>query len=193
MLNQELDRLAKFISENMIDFHQQENIEWEGSRWCVDMWLEETCVAMQMSEAEYLAKPSKYLENSHAAHKNQIRAYVTYKRGMIKLLEEHKDYSDTLLVCEVGPGMDIVLANSIKKWKKIICYDSNNLMIERLQRYFTDENLETHVVSTHSFPFLNIDRPVILVANVTRLADRYRDVLDNKNIFAIVNGEVLRG
>jgi hypothetical protein len=116
-----------------------------------------------------------------------------YKVKMHKQLLELKNDADVLCVAEVGRGLDILFSNSVKKWKKVICYDHNPIYDDYLHRYF-DDSVEFHNVSTHVFVD-NIDDYIkekcIMVINHTHFRKFYL-IKENKNIVHLIfNGDLI--
>lgn len=186
----------KYIMANQIPFTNQESVVREGHAWCADWWTIEMCRCLILGDEEFNKLPSLFLEHNLLERKDEIIREVGLKRKMVKTLEEHKDFSDNILFCEVGRGIDIVLSNQIKKWKKITCYDNNQFVIEKVQEFFPE--VKGNYISTDKFDFSGIVEPTILIAHKTRIKNREKEIINNKNLLIIVDGalcieEILNG
>lgn len=178
--------LLKYVIDNPIDFSMQESVVRDGHAWCADWWTIEILRCLILGDEEFDRLPSLYLEHNLLEKKCEIIREAGLKRKMMKILEEHKDFSNRILFCEVGRGIDIALANQIKKWEHIICYDNNQFIVEKVIEFFPE--VYCSYVSTDYFDFSGITEPTILIAHKTRIRNREKEVVDNKNLLNIVDG-----
>jgi hypothetical protein len=114
---------------------------------------------------------------------------------MLEELKKNKDFADTLYVCEVGRGIDILLASFVKEWKKIICFDMNQLEIDEVNIYFKEKMglpIETFVANSGGIDFSKLDEKMIILANHTRLGKPQMETMKSKdNLIAIIEGTKL--
>lgn len=178
--------LLKYVLENQVAFSNQESVVKDGHAWCADWWTVEICRCLILGDEEFIKRPSLYLEHNLLENKYEITREAGLKRTMMKTLKEHKDFSDSILFCEVGRGIDIVLAKQIKNWKKIICYDNNQFIVEKVKEFFPEVNCS--YISTDFFDFSGIAELTILIAHKTRIRNREKEVVNNKNLLKIIDG-----
>ena len=169
-----LENFYNHLLDNMIpDNINQESMGVGDERYTADDWTLEVCKS--------LIEKKKYSEGSD------------YKIGTHMVLEKIKDDCDVLCVAEVGRGLDIAVANTIKKWRKVICYDHNPIYNEYLHRYF-DDSVVFHNTSTNAFvDKINdyIDEKCIMVMNHTKFR-RFDLLKQNKNIVHLIfNGDLI--
>lgn len=201
----EIRNFIQSVNSNLIPVDQQEAVIKEGHIWCADWWTIEMGKILIYGEDAYKLDPlPRVLKNNHLfTHEYQVTT-GNFKLNMLKLLKEHKDYSDTLIVCECGRGMDILLANMVKPWKKIYCYDHNDLVINEVNKYFRDKlglPIEAAMNPSWSYDKLHlnlkgyagVDFKAILLGNVVHLDPEQKEAIkNNPNILAIIDGEILK-
>ena len=107
----------KYVKENPFEGNQ-EQCGTGSNYWNADYWTIE--VARCLSIEEYIL-PERFQGNKFA-DPNRIKHDADIKLSLLKILDEIKDSTDCLLICEVGRGLDILIANMVKKWK-IYCFD----------------------------------------------------------------------
>lgn len=176
----------KYVMDNQIDVSRQESVVKDGHAWCADWWTIEMCRCFILGDEEFEKTPSLYLEHNSLESKIEIIHELELKKKMMITLEKYKDFSDRILFCEVGRGIDIVLAKQIKDWKQITCYDNNQFVVEKVCKYFPEVNCS--YISTDNFDFSGISEPTILIAHKTRIRNRKKEVIDNKNLLKIIDG-----
>jgi len=114
----------------------------------------------------------------------------------MRWLARVKDAADTLLVCEVGRGLDILVATFVRDWPKVICYDYVGSHGRKLEEYF-GEWMEIDFVGETSkrYPFGSVDEDVILIANETKIPDAGgKAIQENPHIRHIIrNGRLMYG
>lgn len=111
----------KHVKENPF-IGNQEQCGTGNNYWNADYWTIE--VARCLSSDEYIL-PVRFKGNKFA-DPNRIKKDADIKRAIKTVLESIKDSADCLLVCEVGRGLDILVANTVKEWKTVYCYDHVN-------------------------------------------------------------------
>lgn len=181
-----MKELLKYVMENQIPISNQESVVKEGHAWCADWWTVEILRCLILGDEEFDKLPSLYLEHNLLEKKCEIMREAGLKRNMMKTLEEHKDFSNRILFCEVGRGTDIVIAKQIKKWEQITCYDNNQFVVEKVKEFFPE--VSCSYISTDFFDFSGIAEPTILIAHKTRIRNREKEVVENKNLLKIIDG-----
>ena len=185
-----IKRFMQYVIDNPIDFDVQESVARDGSKWSSDMWTVEMCRLMIMGESEFKSRPSMYLDGNVIASKNDVINLLEVKTKNMQLLQEHKDFSDNILLCEVGRGIDIILVNQIKSWKKISVYDCNDYVVAQLRNHFSDVIITQE--NTQKKDFSIIKEPTILLAQRTQIQSWQREVMKlNKNLMCIIDGKIV--
>lgn len=189
----ELKIFNQSITMRPIPIDKQEAARKGKDIWCADWWTIEVLKCLFNGEETYrLDPPPNRLKNNKIWSMEQIITSKNFKMNMMKLLEENKDFSDTLWVCEAGRGIDILLASFVKPWKKIVCYDSNEYILEEVNLYFKDKlglPVETFRMNSGNYDFNQITEKVIMVANICRHGEAQKAVIKNRgNILAIFDG-----
>lgn len=149
--------------------------------WNADMWTIE--VATCLLDVDNYTLPEKFKGNRFA-DPNRIKKDAKIKISVKNILQNIKDSADCFLVCEVGRGLDIVIANQVKKWRKIYAYDHVNYK-EYLKIF---NNVEFIHTSTSVFNPEIIKEKCIMIMNHSLYRDLDRFKNDNI-IHAIVDGE----
>jgi len=191
----DLERFVGHLIDRPIPIDSQYNIRQGRYIWCDDWWTIEICKYLINGKELYYADPVPVrLRQNPLWTKEQTELYAEYKLSMMELLKQYKDFSNNLLVCEVGRGTDIWIAKTIKpKWNKIVCYDVNQLILNEVNIYFKDRlalPIQTILHSTETYDFANILEPTIVLGNNLTISDRELDMMkNNKNILAIINGK----
>jgi hypothetical protein len=185
------------IEDNQLPIDKQEAQEQNGFYWCSDWWHIEVCKCLISGHLQYREEPIPLRGiNNPLWGMNQAITAVDYKLKMLNTLKAESTSLDTLFICEVGCGIDIILASFIKDWKKIICYDINPYMLEKMNSYFKDKlgfPIESFRVNTGDYDFSSIKENVVLVANQCRFDKKQFDEIKNSYfIQAVIDGEVLK-
>jgi hypothetical protein len=158
-------------------------------RWTADLWSLEVCKAFLIGIEKYREEnvPEKYRKNEGHTGNHVIRSYII-KENLLNILADIKDDCDVLAVCEVGRGLDILIANMVKKWKKIICYDQ--VHYNEYLKYF--KNIDFHIQATNRFLEIvdeYIPEKCIMISHGSKFRDW--DNLREKNIIhLIVDGKL---
>lgn len=194
----QMKALRQSILDRLIPLKSQEYIGSEGQWWTADWWSIEVLTCLIEGREAYLKmEPPDYLRGNNTWSRKRITHYNFMKNNMVSILRCVKDDADELLVCEVGRGIDILLASMVKKWTNIYCYDSNYHEGGEINLYFKKGlGMPIGFVTSPSskYKFEDISRSTILVANSTRIGKfRARKLINNKNIVHIIkNGRLIK-
>ena len=164
--------------------------------WTADNWTAGVAECLMVGVDEY---------------KNDMLPYKTYQRdliiaskhklSMLEILEKIKDDAEYLFMAEVGRGLDILIANSIKEWSGIYCYDHVNYE-KYLKESFGDVVTFVQKKSI-SFDILDIKQKSIMIWStnsttpVTTLVERMGDSINKyidceRIVHIILNGELIK-
>jgi len=194
----DLERFIGSIMDNPLPIDAQQHERQGRFAWCTDWWSIEVSKYFYNGKELYYADPVPVrLRENPLWSKEKTEVCAEYKLNMMRLLEEHKDFSNNLLVCEVGRGVDIWIAKKVKpKWNKITCYDNNQLILNEVNAYFKNRvelPIEIVLQSTNSYDFAGITEPTIVLGNNLNISDREINLLkNNKNLLVIINGKLLK-
>jgi hypothetical protein len=194
---QKVAHLLELIESNQLPFDNQEHNFDNGKPWTCDMWSIEVL---------------KYLKNTEKF--SLYKDYGDRKLKVIKELKKIKSLPDNLLVCEVGRGIDILLATFVKNWKRIICYDINpvygelvvdyfkkimNISVEFYQAnsgdiYFNNKGLITfRCHATDMGKDVLLDNCVMISENTRISSLGFKEACDNPNIKVIIQqGNIIK-
>ena len=194
MLNKEWLRklYQKIVYSNLWD--KGEACGSGDSFWCLDYWSREVIRFLIDGKEKYFSEsPPDYLRGNTFFSPQVIETAYDFKSNMLKNLEKYKYFSDNIMVCECGWGIDIILALSIKDWKKIICYDQNPYIIPEVRKFFDELKLPAEIEireeKSHTIDFSKIDEPRILILEHPHMyIKNYKQILNNKNLLFIIEG-----
>ena len=178
--------------------NEEGSISTDGKvKWNQSYWTYEVMTGLILGEEGYLEAPLphwlefkvKYRTNS------SIRRMIEDKKTMFNTLRCGV-FPDNLLVCEVGYGVDVVLAMIAKDWKEIRCYDSNHGFEEGLINFFVKKhkcNLTFEGNISAHYKFDKIEKRTLVISNATHISvgkpsERIRN---NENLIYLRNGVVL--
>ena len=167
--------IGEFLKYTLINLLSRDEQEARGEGkdyWCADYWTLEVAKCLYIGNERYMNDPlPRRLEGNKGFSRNEIMAAADVKRSVIKFLDAYG--GDSLLVCEVGRGLDILVAIILKQWEKIYCYDGNGLYGKHLEEFFKlygyQNNLIFTQTPTHNFDVKTIDKDVVMVINHTRV------------------------
>lgn len=195
-----LSELLKQLDKRILDFKlpltHQEACGSGKSFWCSDYWTREVIRCLIEGNEKYrISATPEYLIDNTSFSIPDIESACDFKYHMMNLLEQNKDFSDTIMVCECGWGIDILLAATIKAWKRIICYDQNPYFIaeaERFHREVVELPVQIKEIKSHAIDFSKIDEKMILILEHPHLhIENYQQIRDNKNLLLIIQGKLL--
>ena len=111
---EEVKKFYEHLKGNQLPEEVNQEAQGFGSKkYTADMWTLDVCKCLlNMDCKDYHYKP---------------------KLRMFETLKKIKDDADTICIGEVGRGLDILIANMLKKWK-VICYDHNPIYNKYLSR-----------------------------------------------------------
>lgn len=169
--NEIVANFIKFIQYNLLPRDMQEARGKGKDFWCADYWTLEVAKCLFIGNERYMNDPlPRRLEGNKSFGREEIIADSDTKLSMLNFLSTIKGPSN-LLVCEVGRGLDILVAIIAKEWNKIYCYDHNGLYGNLLKMFF--ENYKNKIIftkiPTHGFDISGIDNETTMVINRTRV------------------------
>lgn len=202
MFNDEEILKIKLLCQNItmrpLPLDKQESVRDGNHVWCADWWTIEVCKFLFHGEQTYLLDPPpNRLKNNPCWNMKTIVNCGTFKLIMYEELKKNLGFADTVLICEVGRGLDIIIADLLKKWKKIICYDLNPNEIDEVNFYFKEKlglPIESSVMNSSLLKPEEITEKTILLGNQVRLgSEQLEKIKANPNILAIIDGRILDG
>lgn len=187
-----LQKFLQFIQNTLLPFDKQETVKQDRFWWCYDWWCIEILKYLINEDRLYqLDTPPHRLRNNPFFNKAEITKQAHYKLAMLASLDKVKELASVLCVCESGRGIDIVLANMIKKWDTISCYDSVEFYQKLLLRSFPDKTT-VNIIDYATFNFNSIKEKVVLIADSDKIPKTSgMQMLNNKNIVAIIRRGVI--
>jgi len=168
------------------------------STWKCSYWTYEIMENFILGEEEYqkVNKPPwlTYMP-TYRDHTSMLN-YGRNKRLMFKRLKEIEKLVDNLLVCEIGYGVDLILAMMIKKWGMILSYDQNKYFKEFLYGFFVEKkglDLTFEVQSSSAYKFDEINEPTLVISNNTHIGigDPSNRIRNNENLIYLRDGRFL--
>lgn len=192
MNHKEIERFLQYLIRNLLPSYIKQEEQGEGENyWNADFWTIEVAKCLYVGDRAYLEPeytPSKFLNNKNY-NKKEIINHAMIKKSMFEFLKEVKDDANELLVCEVGRGLDILIANMVKKWDKIYCYDQNKVYGNYLKSDFN--NIEFYPEPTVVFDPEVVDNNTIAIINHSRLRDYTKYKNAEKIVHLIADGKLI--
>jgi hypothetical protein len=188
-IKRELKNFTQSVIDRPLPLDEQECVKRDGYVWCADWWTIEVCKYLINGEPGYIGDPPpNRLKNNPIFSKDVIIEHGRCKVAMYELLKEKKDeLPNNLFLCEVGRGIDIVLAKMVKDDWRITCYDSNEKVLERVKARFPIVN--ANVDNSGTWDPDVITEPTVVIANQTMLGEeKFNKLRSNANIFQIIDG-----
>ena len=99
---------------------------------------------IMMGENNYFLDPAPvrmYGEQRILINKEDIKNLALDRFQKLNHLIEVKDKFEEIAINAGYRGIDIILVQHVKQWKKIFCFESNEYLISRLKEYFVDSNI----------------------------------------------------
>ncbi|KKM83581.1 hypothetical protein LCGC14_1308000 [marine sediment metagenome] len=167
-----LGEFLKYTLINLLPRDRQEACGEGEDFWCADYWTLEVAKCLYIGNERYMNDPlPRRLEGNKSFSKNEIVAASNVKRSMVKFLASFE--GDNLLVCEVGRGLDILVAIISRQWNKIHCYDNNGLYGKNLEEFFSPYGYQDKIIftaiPTHNFDVETIGEDTMMLINHTRV------------------------
>lgn len=169
--NEMVANFIKHIQYNLLPRDMQEACGKGKDFWCADYWTLEVAKCLFIGNERYMNDPlPRRLENNKSFGKEEIIADSDAKLSMLNFLSTIKG-PNNLLICEVGRGLDILVAIIAKKWNKIYCYDHNGLYESLLRMFFESygSKIIFTKISTHGFDVNSDYNETTMVINRTRV------------------------
>ena len=184
------------MNKHKLPFEKIEHIT--GSRWSSDTWASETCLCLRSPVRYQTPLAEKYGFHPYRPHfLNILRIYKSayIKLRMHKQLSQLAHMADILFICEVGRGLDLLLAQTVKSaWKLIRCYDAIDWNKGPLMNYFSHHPVDYFTADSRRLDFSSIRDRTILIASEHSIPSRgVQEIMKNNSIVSvIINGESLR-
>ena len=189
------EEFLRYTMDNLLPFNRQETAGTGEGFWCSDWWT------LEVAKYFYLGGKKGYLDDiparrlhGIAPYRDRMVRYGTWKEDQIKILEEYKEEANGILVCEIGRGLDLMCALSVKEWEVYYCYDNNQGYKKLLEGFFDRYGCVIKFVHNNSrdIKFDNIlqdyDGKVIVLANATKLgSEGAQRLLDCSKVARIAN------
>lgn len=167
----------KHVKENPF-IGNQEQCGTGNNYWNADYWTME--VARCLAYDDYIL-PTKFHGNKFA-DPNRIKKDAAIKKTIKTVLNNIKDSADCLLVCEVGRGLDIIVANMVKEWKTIYCYD--HVDYKTHLNIFKNVNFIQKGTGVYE-PELITDKYIVIMNHSIYPYDKFK----KNSVHGIINGE----
>lgn len=167
MERQDIEKFYQHLLNNQIPENvHQEAAGYGSKRYTADMWTLEVCECLLGMDCKKFP-------------------YRNQKLDLFTSLKKVMNDANAICVGEVGRGLDILIANMLKKWK-VICYDHNPIYAEYLDKYFKDYKF--HPISTHGF-IANVSNHIkektIFIIDNTKCRD-FKKLEENENIVHLI-------
>jgi hypothetical protein len=182
-----LNPFIEYTEQNLIlDLKSQEHSGMGSTSWTSDDWT--------LAVADCLNVGIENYQNDRVDELNYHRDIIIAaerKYKMFDVLSQKKDSADSLLIAEIGRGLDIIFALLIKEWKTIYCYDQFDYE-KYLNEYFLECNIVYSTVRSKAFDVSMISEPCIMISNMSKMEEHdYKIFEDCKYITHIIKDGVL--
>lgn len=172
--------------------------EEASAGWCQSYYTYEVLQGLILGDERYEEKPwpSWLADREKYRTHGPVRKHIAGKRSTFKLLKEIGHLSDNLLICEIGYGMDLVIAMMVKEWNKVLSYDHNPYMEKGLVEFFVERhgvNLEFKCSPSNYYRFDEINEPTIVLSNYCHVSVdvQAENIKNNDNLIYVRDGEVI--
>lgn len=193
----QLRRLGVSIRNNIIPLQYKDFFHFKtGQIWDIDTYSAEACLCLSLGEFGYRRhfELIEFNENTVGFALLKKVCYEFKIQAFLKL-KESAGWSDNIIICEAGRGVDVLLAKFVKNWKHMIAYDLDKSVLFEINKYFRGElglPLETKQIHTEMYPFASINEKTIIFATCHNVSENKRqEILDNPNLIGILDGEIL--
>ena len=183
-----------YLEETISDFEKIDHIESTS-------WTSETCA---LETARCLLSPNRYrpplrkIYGLKAPWFNSIPllhvfGYAYRKAKMHRSLSSVSALSDKLFICEAGRGLELLMANTIKDWSRISCYDHNPIQRQSLLQHFGSQ-IDCFDANSLTFDFSSISEETILIADQHNIPESgIKAIQQNEHIAAaIIDGDITK-
>lgn len=126
-------------------------IDEYSTEWC-KTWTLEAASCLLFGNEEYRKLP-------YPCRPEHFCANADLKRKMVTTLRQIKDFADTLFIAEVCWGLDLLMAQRAKKWKKVICYDAVPDYEPFIKGFFKDIEIDFFTADTRRYSFRDVLDP----------------------------------
>ncbi len=195
---QELINFLTYTQNNTIKPDSYTSVGVYPHIWTDDDWHMEVAKYLLIGETNYLSynPPSRLKGNPYYNPQKLVdsgKIKIKTADALSKISAEEK----TLLICEVGRGLDILVSASVKKWDRVICYDYVNYKLH-LSSMFPGSIIDFFTARSEEFneDSIVIDRPTIAIANDIRCKDkellRSKLVASSNLVRVIWEGELIK-
>ena len=200
-IKERLKDFLEYTGKNPLPYYVQDHHGDIGKRhfWCSDWWTEEVtrCLLVGIRTYRGLERPDKLYGNEFFVQEHIVNC-AKQKLLMMRSLSKIKNEANKLLVCEVGRGLDILVASLVQNWTKVISYDRIVMHGRLISEYFgmgMGMEIDFRAETSERFPFDSINEDIILVANGTQIQnDVARAIQKNMRIKHVIrNGRLLYG
>lgn len=193
-----LNRFALSISNSMIPLHLKDHYYTSsGKTWDIDTYTHGAAKCLAMGQDDFRAYYDSKIHEDLAMCSNLglfYRLVYDYKVKSFQKLKEHAGFADRIFVVEAGRGIDVLLASFVKKWANIAAYDQDKSVLWEMQKFFAGElslpftGLQINTFN-HNFGSMN-ERTIIFGTCHNLTADIKKQIVENKNLLAILDGDV---
>jgi len=192
-MKQKLVKFIEFTQSRCIKPNRKNSKGKFPNLWTDDDWHLEVskCLLVGIDTYRIYNPPARFWDNPYY-DKEKLIEDSTVKLNTIESLNKVKDSADNLFICEVGRGLDILVASTVKNWSEIICYDYYDYE-PLLQSFFASESITFILSDSEVFDFSKIDKKVILIANCINSIslDKITNYKNDNIVHIIWNGELV--
>lgn len=193
---QDLINFLTYTQNNTIKPDSYTSIGTYPNMWTDDDWHMEIAKYLLVGKSNYLSyNPPSRLKGNPYYSPEKLVEIGDAKLKTADILSGISAEANVLLICEVGRGLDILIANSIKTWNKIICYDYVDYRAH-LSSMFPNSIIEFLLSRSEEIQFDNVQQSTIAIANDIKCPEK--DFLRSKliassNIVKVIwNGELIK-
>jgi len=200
---QEIRQIQLFgisINNSMIPLDLKDHYMTNSGRmWDIDTYTHGVCKCLTMDHDDFLNYyQSKRHDDSTMCSNLPLffKLVHDYKVPSFQKLKTVCHFADRILVVEAGRGIDVLLASMVKKWQSIEAYDLDKSVLVEMKRYFAGDlglPFKGLQISTFLYNFGSINEKTIIFGTCHNLTEEIkRQILENKNLIAILDGEIIK-
>jgi hypothetical protein len=183
-----LSSFIEYTKNNLIpkDIHQEQTGRGK-TLWTSDDWTLAVANCLDVSIENY---KDDIVEKLNYYRDIIVAAERKYK--MFDLLEKKKNSAESILVGEVGRGLDIIFAFLTKEWKTVYCYDQFEYYEKFIKGFFPSCNIKYTTSISKRYDLSILEEPVIFMMNMSKMEKQdFERFKENDNIISIINDGVL--